>query len=507
MNTLYLSFLLFSIFIIIFFCLSLIIKDKLYISETIFSFIYGIIIAKTNLLIIDNKLLKTILFHFSRILMTLQVVAVGTYVSEKYILNEYKSILMLIFPVSLCSLFVSTGLVYFVSNILFNNIQLTWLECFIVGACVTPTDPVLASVVLKGKFANKYIPKHLRNLLMVESGANDGMGWPMLASPIIILRVMSQISNNFNGIISNEKNSNGITNIDNDSSLLSTNNMLSNNINNNENNKSLTYNKLRNNKKRLIIKEVLKSFILKTLLYEIICSILLGTAIGFIFKTLYIFCKSHSLIDKESSLSFMLIITTFSIGLHTLFHLNDILASFFVGLSFTYNNIYLENIKEMHFLEVIDLLFTLNFFILFGLYMDLNMFFNIRNNVISISIILIRRLPVILLFYNLKLIPQLFNLKEAVLTGWFGPIGCGAIFFILEAESELNIIKDKLFKKELMEIVLVIVCYSVIVHGITAPFVALSLRRKGSKKVIVLEEESNSDYTENAEDVFGMDIN
>ena len=55
------------------------------------------------------------------------------------------------------------------------------------GACVTATDPVLASsVVGKGKFA-KRVPGHLRNLLSAESGSNDGMAFPFLYLALYII--------------------------------------------------------------------------------------------------------------------------------------------------------------------------------------------------------------------------------------------------------------------------------------------------------------------------------
>ena len=57
---------------------------------------------------------------------------------------------------------------------------LTWLESLMCAACVTATDPVLASsVVGKGKFA-KRVPKHLRDVLSAESGCNDGMAFPFI---------------------------------------------------------------------------------------------------------------------------------------------------------------------------------------------------------------------------------------------------------------------------------------------------------------------------------------
>jgi sodium/hydrogen antiporter len=61
------------------------------------------------------------------------------------------------------------------------------VDALVVGACVTATDPVLASsVVGKGKFA-KRVPGHLRNLLSAESGSNDGMAIPFLYLGLYII--------------------------------------------------------------------------------------------------------------------------------------------------------------------------------------------------------------------------------------------------------------------------------------------------------------------------------
>lgn len=61
------------------------------------------------------------------------------------------------------------------------------MDALVVGACVTATDPVLASsVVGKGKFA-KRVPGHIRNLLSAESGSNDGMAFPFLYLGLYII--------------------------------------------------------------------------------------------------------------------------------------------------------------------------------------------------------------------------------------------------------------------------------------------------------------------------------
>lgn len=46
----------------------------------------------------------------------------------------------------------------------------------LVGACLAPTDPVLAAAVVTGEPAGRTLPHRVRGLLTLESGANDGLG-------------------------------------------------------------------------------------------------------------------------------------------------------------------------------------------------------------------------------------------------------------------------------------------------------------------------------------------
>lgn len=57
---------------------------------------------------------------------------------------------------------------------------LNFLSSLTVAACLTPTDPILASAVIGGKYADKHVPAHLRHLLAAESGCNDGAAFPFL---------------------------------------------------------------------------------------------------------------------------------------------------------------------------------------------------------------------------------------------------------------------------------------------------------------------------------------
>jgi NhaP-type Na+/H+ or K+/H+ antiporter len=52
--------------------------------------------------------------------------------------------------------------------------NLSWTECFLLGALLSPTDPVLSS----GVVSNPRVPRIVRHSLNLESGLNDGLALP-----------------------------------------------------------------------------------------------------------------------------------------------------------------------------------------------------------------------------------------------------------------------------------------------------------------------------------------
>ena len=52
--------------------------------------------------------------------------------------------------------------------------DLSWIECFLIGALLSPTDPVLSSSVV----TNPRVPRLIRHSLNLESGLNDGLALP-----------------------------------------------------------------------------------------------------------------------------------------------------------------------------------------------------------------------------------------------------------------------------------------------------------------------------------------
>lgn len=57
----------------------------------------------------------------------------------------------------------------------------------LVGAIVTPTDPVVASTIVTGDVAERNLPGRLRHAIAAESGFNDALALPFVALPLLWL--------------------------------------------------------------------------------------------------------------------------------------------------------------------------------------------------------------------------------------------------------------------------------------------------------------------------------
>lgn len=62
------------------------------------------------------------------------------------------------------------------------------LAALVIGSCVTCTDPILSQAIAKGPFADKYVARHLREIISSEAGANDGFGFPFLMLATYLIR-------------------------------------------------------------------------------------------------------------------------------------------------------------------------------------------------------------------------------------------------------------------------------------------------------------------------------
>ncbi|KAJ3071939.1 hypothetical protein HDU98_004542 [Podochytrium sp. JEL0797] len=399
-------------FITLFGLFSLVVKDKLYMSEAMVAILFGVLIGPlvggvlTPVSWIGDEHLFTL--EFTRIVVAIQCMACGCDLPGNYLWKERWSLFMLLGPVMAVKWIITALGIYWIMD-------LPMLESLVISACITPTDPVLANSIVKGKFAEKHVPLNVRLILSAESGANDGLGTPIMLLAIYFMRLPAG--------------------------------------------------------------QAIVEWSYKVVFYQVILSVLLGGGIAYIAKRVLKKAERSDWIDKESILSFSIALTLCIDGLHSWIGSDDILAVFVAGNVLTWDEWFNNQVASSAFQEVIDALLNLSFFVFIGALMPWHSFDSGENNLdfwrlalLALWVIFLRRLPVVMAMY--KWIPALNNRNEAFFAGWFGPIGAGAIFY-----AHVAVVYFNFPASPMIPIVFFIVLTSVVVHGGSVALFHLSLTR------------------------------
>jgi sodium/hydrogen antiporter len=161
-------------------------NQRLFINEAILAITIGIMIGPQILnLFSPNDYFGAELDHslleISRFIVAINCVNVGIKLPKKYFWNKKIDMLMILGPIMGCMFLVAAVGVRVI-------LGYSWINSLILGAILTPTDPVLIGTITNGKFADKYIPKRVRDLLAAESAANDALGFCFLYLPFYIDR-------------------------------------------------------------------------------------------------------------------------------------------------------------------------------------------------------------------------------------------------------------------------------------------------------------------------------
>lgn len=359
--------------------------------------------------------LDQITLDFTRLVLGVQLVLAGIQLPSRYLRIEWRSLTLLLGPVMVSMWLCSSLLVWAMVP------HISFLQALAVGACVTPTDPVLSNSIVKGKFADKNIPKELQKIVIAESGANDGLGYPFLFLALYLIKYdgnggAGQAMGYWFGI---------------------------------------------------------------TWGYTIIMSILYGALVGWLFKEALHWAEERKWVDRESFLVFAISLALFIGGTAGMLGSDDVLACFVAGNVFTWDDWFRLETKDDSLQPTIDMLLNVSVFVWLGAVCPWHMFnasISIYRLVfLGILVLLFRRLPVVLLFH--KKIRQIEHWQQALFVGFFGPIGVSAIFYLF---ISLEFLRDITVNGEiredaahLAEVMTIVVWFlaisSIVVHGLSIP--------------------------------------
>ncbi|KAI9778064.1 MAG: hypothetical protein M1835_005078 [Candelina submexicana] len=421
----HITYLILSSFLILYALFSLFVRNRLHLSEPPLATLVGIIFGPKGFHALDPAkwgLRDNTTQELTRVIVGIQCFAVGIELPKFYFSRHWKSVAMLLGPVMAGGWVVCALLVW----LLFDTSPATAL---VIGACLTPTDPVLAASVLSNSQFSTRVPNRLKHLLSAESGCNDGVSFPFLYFGIYIL--IEKAAGN-----------------------------------------------------------IAREWFLITILWQCCFGTFMGLFIGVSANWLLRFSDGRDMIGRASYLVFYFLLALFSIGVASTLGSDDFLVAFGAGVGFARDGWFRKKTEETHLPNVIDLLLNSSLFVYFGAIIPWHAFSNGPN--LSIGrliallalILLFRRLPFVLALK--RWIPNIHTYREALFCGHFGPMGVGALFLAIEARAELETgsslplphpPKGHSEHKGTIEIIWPMICFivlgSTMVHGLSTAIISV----------------------------------
>ena len=274
--------------------------------------------------------------------------------------RRWKSLLVLLGLV-MPFMWLSSGLLAFLI------LGLPFWVAFLVGAVVTPTDPVVASTIVTGSMAEEKLPDRIRHTLSAESGANDGLAYPFVFLPVLMLAHPPE--------------------------------------------------------------ETLVDWLTRVILWEVGGAVIVGALIGYAAGWLLEWAEAKEMVEQTSFIAYTLALSLAVLGGAKLIGTDGILAVFVAGLAFDMAVQGGERAQEQRVQEAVNRFFILPIFVLLGLVLPWGQWLELgwAGLALTVAVLLFRRLPALLVLN--PLLGRVRGFQDALFLGWFGPIGVAALFY------------------------------------------------------------------------------
>ncbi len=146
-------------------------------SVSVLSVTVGVVLAAFDVVEVDAR--DEAVIHLVELALILTLFSDGMYVERELLARHWSPVarsLILAMPLTMAMLALAAKALF---------PELSWAEAFLIGAVLSPTDPVVTSTVVTAQ----RVPRNVRHTLNLESGLNDGLALPfvlfflVLASP------------------------------------------------------------------------------------------------------------------------------------------------------------------------------------------------------------------------------------------------------------------------------------------------------------------------------------
>ncbi|WP_253907448.1 cation:proton antiporter [Arthrobacter sp. 35/47] len=263
------------------------------------------------------------------------------------------------------------GMLVVATGMLWALLGVPFVVALLLGAIITPTDPVVTTPIVTGSLAEDRIPERVRHNLSAESGINDGLGYLFVMLPILLLT-----------------------------------------------------------KPGVAWQELL----VKVLLWEVLGAAVFGVLAGFLLARLFVWTKNAGLMEESSYLGFLVPLGLLILGAGKLLGTDAILAVFVAAAVFGQLIPERDEQQEDKMNDAVARLFLLPIFMLLGLALPFAEWVALGwiAPVGLAAAVLLRR--IVTLWALRPLIRSLHDVPETAFLSWFGPVGVSALFYATLAE-------------------------------------------------------------------------
>lgn len=347
--------------------------QEIFLTEPLIAMIAGVVMGPHFLDIIHSDVPEKlkILEKTCEFTIAVALMATALRIPKNFLFKNVQSQVNIVFFGMILMWLFSSGILYFVLP------DFSIAECLLLGAIITPTDPVLASTIVSGDKAKEYLPASIRKTISFESGVNDG-----LAFPIVFFSIFLLTSSSF----------------------------------------------------------PLNKWLTQTLLYEtLLCAVMAYIAGLFAGKVMHK-ANKKGIMTTKAVLPFSLGLAFALLAGFNLLNMNGILAVFVGGMGYARSISGNEDIQEEQVQESMERITLIPVFFIFGLVVPLNEWLSLgwTGVLLVVLVLLFRRIPG--MFILKPFLPQFKGKKADVLMlGWFGPIGVAALYYAILSKEKASL--------------------------------------------------------------------
>lgn len=257
------------------------------------------------------------------------------------------------------------------TGILWGLAGLPFLVALLLGAAITPTDPIVSSPIITGSLAKRNIPERVRFDISSETGINDGLAYLFVLLPVLLLTDPGKAW----------------------PELLTT-----------------------------------------VLLREVLGAAVLGAAVGWALAKLFVAVRRHRLMEEDSYLGFIIPVSLLVLGGSELVGTDAVLAVFVATAVFGQFIPQRDEKQEGRIDDVVNRFFTLPVFTLLGIALPIAEWTDLGAGVVAAVVVAVLARRIVAVWALRPLLRVVHTRAETAFISWFGPIGISTLFYATLAE-------------------------------------------------------------------------